>query len=91
MKLKDYPKNEIEAAMKMKGLNYPRLAEKLGRAVQTVNKAVNGKSGIESHRLNSQIVTALQPELEIIHNAFSPAQLQGAMVNEELKMQLVNA
>jgi lambda repressor-like predicted transcriptional regulator len=88
MKLGDFPRNQIEAAMKMKGFTYTSLAEKVGRAVQTVSKAIHGTSMIKSDTLNDEIVQALQPELDIIHNAFSPATLKGGLVNEELKMSL---
>jgi lambda repressor-like predicted transcriptional regulator len=88
MKLGDFPRNQIEAAMKMKGFTYTSLAEKVGRAVQTVHKAVNGTSSIDSPKLNDEIVQALQPELSIIHQAFLPATLKSELVNEELTMSL---
>jgi hypothetical protein len=72
MRLTDYSNCELEAAIKLKGLNHVRLAEKIGRSTSAVSKVIKGgKNAIESERLNNDILEALKPEIEIIHNAFT--------------------
>jgi lambda repressor-like predicted transcriptional regulator len=70
MELQDYPIEDIEAAIKRKKMTKASLAKKLGRSSTTVAKTINRNSAIISKRLNKEIVEELQPELDIIHQAF---------------------
>ena len=69
MNLKQYERNVIESALAAKGLNHRKLADKLGRSNTSVHKAISGTSTIKSAKLESDIVAALQPELDLIHEA----------------------
>jgi hypothetical protein len=67
--MKGYERNVIEAALAAKGLNHRKLAEQIGRSNTSVNKAIKGTSTIRSEKLETDIVTALQPELDVIDRA----------------------
>jgi hypothetical protein len=71
MRLTDYPREEIEAALKMKKLNHGSLAKQIKRDASSVSKTINGTLIFKSERLNNDILEALKPEIEIIHKAFT--------------------
>ena len=70
MKLRDYPVEEIEAALKKKKINRVSLAKKLGRSTSALAKTITRTETIKSKRLEEAILNELQPELGIIHQAF---------------------
>jgi hypothetical protein len=69
MKLYDYPKEEIDAAIKLKKMSRTTLAVKVGRATDVVSRTINNKATIKSKSLEIAIVEELQPELNVIHQA----------------------
>lgn len=71
MILRDYSRQEIEAAIKMKGLNQVSLAKQLNRSASAVSRVIKGVHTIESKRLDHDVLEALKPEIETIHKAFS--------------------
>lgn len=71
MKIYEYPKNVIDAALAAKEMNYTKLAKKLKRSTQTVHKAVTGNSTIRSSKLEEDIKAELMPELDKIYQALS--------------------
>ncbi len=73
MILRDYSREEIEAAIKMKGLNHVSLAKQLNRSVSAVSRVIKGAHVIESKSLNHDILEALKPEIDTIHKAFKEA------------------
>ncbi len=72
MNLSDFTQKEIEAALKMKGLNHVSLARQLGRSTSAVSKVIKGTLVIQSKSLNHDILEAIKPEINIIHHAFNP-------------------
>ena len=86
MKLHDYPIDEIRSAIAKKGLTLELIGKRIKRAPSTVGKAINGTSQIPSEKLNSDIVKVLQPELDMIHEAFLPGEpcmMIGSEVSQE--------
>lgn len=70
MKLNEYPQNVIEAAIKAKSLNHVKLADQLGRSASGVNAEIRQCARIQSEKLQTEIVEALQPEIDLIYNTF---------------------
>jgi hypothetical protein len=70
MKLSEYPVEEIDAALRKKKMNRVALAKKVGRCTNAVTKAITGTETIKSRSLEEDILNELQPELDIIHQAF---------------------
>lgn len=92
MKLRDYPRNEIEAALKIKGLNHVSLGKQLKRDTSAISKAIKGTLTFESKSLDSDILNALKPELEIIHDAFYGRDpLKGTMIADGIKMNIAGS
>ncbi len=89
MNLNDYTQKEIEAALKIKGLNHVSLAKKLNRSTSAISKVIKGTLVIQSESLNNDILEALRPEIEIIHKAFKgTSMLKDSMISTDLKLQI---
>ena len=70
MSLGKYSREEIEAAIKIKGLNHVSLAKQLNRSTSAVSRAIKGIETINSESLKNDILETLNPELDKIHNTF---------------------
>jgi hypothetical protein len=84
-KLQDYGKRELEAAMRMKGTTAKEVGVSLGRSRGAVYKYISGTAAWPSPKFEKQVIDALQPELDIIHNAFSSV-MNSTMVSAETRM-----
>lgn len=89
LKLKNYTKRELEAAMRMKGTNATQLSRDLGKCHTTVGKVISGKAAWVGKDLEKAIVEALQPDLEIIHQAYQNV-MQSTMISAETRLGIMS-
>jgi len=64
------------AALEMRKMTRSMLAEQVGRSVSAISDAIRGKGLFRSKSLEKDIVDALQPELDLIHNIFKDVPLE---------------
>jgi hypothetical protein len=77
MKLSNFTRKEIDAALGLKGIKRSDLAEKLGRSTSAISKVINGNLVIKSSSLEDDVFEALKPEIFTVHTADIAAKAAG--------------